>query len=43
MLANMVQSREVKYSKSTYKENITSGITPYQLAGEIQRIEEALW
>ena len=39
----MVQSRKVKNVKSTYKENITSAITPYQLVGEIQGIEEALW
>ena len=39
----MVQSMKEKDSKSTYKENITSAITPYQLAGEIQGIEEALW
>ena len=43
MLMKMVQSRRVKYDKSTYKENITSDITPYQLVGDIQGIEEALW
>ena len=43
MLMNMVQSRKVKYTKSTYKENITSAITTYQLIGEIQWIEEDLW
>ena len=43
MLMNMVQSRKVKYSKSTYKENITSAITPYHLVGDIQWIEESLW
>ena len=39
----MVQSRKVKYVNSTYKENITSAITPYQFVGDIQWIEEALW
>ena len=29
--------------KSTYKENINSTITLYQLVGEIHRIEEGLW
>ena len=35
ILMKMVQSRKVKGDKSTYKENITYTITPYQLAGEI--------
>ena len=43
MLINMFQSRKVKYARSIYKENITSDINPYELVGEIQRIEEALW
>ena len=43
MIMNMVQSRKVKYAKSTYKENINSIITTCQLVGENQRIEEALW
>ena len=43
MLMKMVQSRRVKYANSTYKENITSAITPYQLVGDIQGIKEALW
>ena len=42
-LTKMVQSRRVKYAKSTYRENITSVITPYQLVGDIQGIEEVLW
>ena len=33
MLMKMVQPKKVKYSKSTYKEKITSNITPYQLVG----------
>ena len=40
MLMNMVKSRKVKYSKSTYKEKITSAINPYHLVGDIQGIEE---
>ena len=40
---NMVHSRKVKDVKSTYKENIISVITPYQLVGEIQQIEKTLW
>ena len=43
MLMKMVQSRKVKYSRSTYKENAASSITPYHLVGEIQQIKEALW
>ena len=43
MLMKMVQSRKVKYTKSTYKENITSVITHHQLIGEIQVTEEDLW
>ena len=43
VLMKMVQSRKVKYSKSTYKENITFAITPYQLVGNIQGIKESLW
>ena len=43
MHMNMVQSRKVKYAKSTYKERIVSIITSYPLVGEIQGIEEALW
>ena len=43
MTMRMVQSRKAKYAKSTYKENITSAITPYQLVGHIQLIEEDLW
>ena len=43
MLMNMVHSMKVKDAKSTYKENTTSGINPYQLVWEIQWIEEALW
>ena len=40
MLMKMVQSRRVKYAKSTYKENITFDINPYKLVGEIQRTKE---
>ena len=40
MLMKMVQSRKLKYAKSTYKEKTTSAITPYQLVGEIQWTEE---
>ena len=40
MLMKMVQSRKVKYAKSTYKENITFDINPYKLVGEIQRTKE---
>ena len=43
MIMKMIQSREVKYAKSTNKENTTSAITPYPLVREIQRIEEDLW
>ena len=39
MIMKMVQSSKVKYVKSTYRENITSDITPYQFVGEIQGIE----
>ena len=39
----MVQSIKVKCANSTYKENITSVITPSLLVGEIQRIKKALW
>ena len=42
MLMKMFQSSKVKDVKSTYKENITSAITHYQLVGYIQQIEEAL-
>ena len=38
MLMKMVHPRKVKDTKSTYKENITSTITPYQLIGDIQGI-----
>ena len=40
MIIKMVHSRKVKDAKSTYKENITSVITPYQLVGDIQGIRE---
>ena len=43
MLMNMVKSRKVKDDKSTYKEKITFAVTPYQLVGKIQDIEEDLW
>ena len=43
MIMKMIQSRKVKYAKSTNKENTTSAITPYPLVREIQRIEEDLW
>ena len=43
MIMNMVQSRKVKYAKSTYKEKIISAITPYWFIGYIQRIKEAWW
>ena len=43
MLMKMIQSRKLKDAKSTCKENITSAVNPYQLVGEIQRTEEALW
>ena len=43
MLMTIVHSRKVKYAKSIYKENFTSDITPYQLFGETQRIEEGFW
>ena len=39
MLMKIFQSRKVKYSKSTYKENIPYEITPYKLVGEIQWIK----
>ena len=43
MVMKMVQSSKVTYAKSTYKENITSAITPYQLVGDIQHTKESLW
>ena len=43
MLMKMIQSVMVKYSKSIYKEKITSSITPYWLVWEVQWIKEALW
>ena len=43
MLTKMIQSKKVNDAKSTCKEKITSGITTYQLVGEIQRIKEAFW
>ena len=39
----MVQSKKTKDDKLTFKENITSTITPYQLVGDIQCTEESLW
>ena len=43
MLMKMFQSMKVKDAKTTHKEKITSAITRYQLVGEIQWIEEALY
>ena len=40
MLMKMIQSGRVKCAKSTYKEYITSTITPYHLIGKTQRIKE---
>ena len=42
VIMKMVQSRKVKDSKSTYKENNTSSITTYRLIVEINTIKEAL-
>ena len=39
MIMKMVQSNKAKEAKSTYKENITSSITPYRLIMEIDGIE----
>ena len=35
MVMKMVQSSKVTYAKSTYKKDIISAITPYQLVGDI--------
>ena len=40
MIINMVQSKKTKDDKLTFKENITSTITPYHLIGKTQRIKE---